>query len=103
MLMSFPLFFFTLHSPLRSTLFPYTTLFRSLPRCASFRNPSVRERADFPPGGPANSGRRERLGTGRRAPVPPLPGRRSSRAATLGNQSYPCCVWLDREKECSPP
>src|SRR5256885_8366917 len=39
----FALFFFFLmiRRPPRSTLFPYTTLFRSLPRLTSFRSPRI--------------------------------------------------------------
>src|SRR2546429_5945405 len=60
-----PFFFLMIRRPPRSTLFPYTTLFRSDPR----RRPGAGESvAGLPGGGPQRPGAMERLGSrGRRS------------------------------------
>src|SRR5882672_12553946 len=67
-MLSFFFFFLMIRRPPRSTLFPYTTLFRSGPRC---RDPQA-----------------SRCGRGRRSPAPRSRGRGGDRKSTRLNSSH---------------
>src|SRR3712207_7223626 len=87
-------FFLMIRRPPRSTLFPYTTLFRS--RLRALRGPRRRPRGDLPadPGGPR---RGDRLG-----PIP-RPDRSEEHTSELQSRQYLVCrLLLDKTTPKTP-
>src|SRR3712207_7201961 len=75
-------FFLMIRRPPRSTLFPYTTLFRSRPgRVASSMRRGRRDRPAKPPSPNASPG-------SRRSTVPPAPGRSSATASASRSEEH---------------
>src|SRR5205814_7245819 len=94
---SLPIFFFILPPPPRSTLFPYTTLFRSELQPHQRREPGLRDRVrrrPYLPDGPGADGQRahrvRRGRDGRRDPPAAVAGRPVRRhRGRRGRKAYP--------------
>src|SRR3712207_8676811 len=93
-------FFLMIRRPPRSTLFPYTTLFRSAPQCHSGR-PRPPTPAPRRPGGPSTlrryrPRRSERPSRGTR----PAPRRSEEHTSELQSRQYLVCrLLLEKKKE----
>src|SRR2546425_5405815 len=91
---AFPFFFLMIRRPPRSTLFPYTTLFRS--RCDTLRRPSPRTRTPFPP--------RTGYHAMRRRDRPAASRRSEEHTSELQSLAYLVCrLLLEKKKKKSTP
>src|SRR3712207_7633147 len=84
-------FFLMIRRPPRSTLFPYTTLFRSCSSASSSPAPSASSRRSATPRSP----RWSRL----RAPLTPIPTRSEEHTSELQSRQYLVCRLLLEKKK----
>src|SRR3712207_7407992 len=92
------IFFLMIRRPPRSTLFPYTTLFRSPPRPPPNRSSGGRDAPEARP--PRPRVRRPVLRPGRRGGVPPPPALRSEEhTSELQSRQYLVCRLLLEKKK----